>query len=162
MMKVIFFLITLSFCALTVFGQEIEAPLCKDVESKVVIPLKPRKIWRKPILEKECNFNLSYSANEKVAIYIEEYESDAKSSEELGRFSRIFTVYDDTKNPPKHRYKKINKDKYWNEAIAYKNDKPDHFILLRHRNYLITILSSDYKLLKKTELLLRNIRFENY
>ena len=157
-----FFLIIVSFFALSAFGQETELLLCKDVELKVVVPLKPIKIWRKPIMTKECNFNLWYSANKDVAIYITKYESEIESSEDIDRYFGIFTAYDSKKNPPKHRYKTINNDKYWNEAIAYKDDKPDHFILLRYQNYTIHILSPNYKLLKKTELLLRNIRFENY
>ena len=155
------FLAIVSVFAMPLFGQ-VESSLCKQVDVEVLQPLQPIKVSRKVEYDDECNFRFAVSKNEWILIDIEKFETEEKSHESLASDFRSFTAYDDEKKPPKHRYQLINKDKYWTEAVAYKNDIPDHFMLLRYRNFTIEILSSNYELLKKIEPLLRNIRFENY
>lgn len=146
---------------LSAYSQQSESRICNAVKSNVVLPLKPPKMGVVRTWETECNFNLWYSANRKLAIYVEKYDSDAKGAEEFARFSRILTVYDDPVSPPRTRYQTINGDRHWSEAIAYKNEKSGHFILLRSDSYLITLISSDYRLLTGAEKLFRSVRFED-
>ena len=160
MIRTTLFLAIISLFAMPLFGQKKETAFCEQVEVEVVQLLHPLKVSRKFVYEDECEFSFIVDGNETVALYIQKYETEEESHLALASDFRSFTAYDDEKKPPKHRYQIINKDHYWDEAIAYKNDIPDHFMLLRYQNYTIEILSSNYGFLKKTETLLRNIRFE--
>ncbi len=148
-------------CGVT-YAQEPDSALCNTIKSDVVLPLKPLRMGAERMWENECNFNLWYSTDRKLAVYVEQYESNAKASEEFARFSRILPIYDKPVLPPRTPYQPINSNKHWNEAIAYKNEKSGHFMLLRINHYLVTLISSDYGLLTKAETLFRAVHFESF
>jgi hypothetical protein len=156
--KITIFLILIFSCALLSFGQERNSALCDEVESKMIKAFKPIRTGRNIYLQDECMFYLYFNDKTKIKISLKKYRSQAGSSQDIKEYLGLFTIGDDRNYPPKHRYKTINQDNYWDQAIAYKNNVPDHFILLRYQNYAIHLLSPNFRLLKKAEKVLRSIR----
>lgn len=156
--KITIFLILIFASALICVGQKSNSPLCDEVESKMIEVFKPTRTAYNIYLENDCLFYLYFNNQNRIFISVERYKSQTESSENIERSLGIFTAEDDENRPPKYRYKSINKDNYWDQAILYKDDGQDHFMLLRYRNYAIHVLSPNFRLLKKTEKVLREIK----
>ena len=162
MFHLLSFLLLVSLLAAPAIGQVKESSLCSKVELEVLRPLEPSKVGRRVAYDDECIFSFTVGGNERVSLYIEKYETEEKSRKAFTDEFDTLTVYENEQNRSKYRNQNINKDCYWNEAIAYRRDRPEHLMFLRYQNFTIVLLSSNYGLLEKIEPLLRNIRFEKY
>lgn len=148
-------------CLGCVYAQSSEMnDLCATINENVVIPQNPLKVQREKHIS-ACTFKLTLEKDKSVSFRVERYSSRKGASFELESLRQRWIRKDANEYPPKIKYKNnIDPDGFWDEA-AYSDDSySENFILLRQEKYFIMILGSDFSVIKRTEHLLRNIRFE--
>lgn len=147
--------------ALTISGQEISAQMCYDIDVSVMQPLKPTEINRRLVFTDECDLQFTVNGKDIASISVEKYKTKKEAHETLRSSLSSFTVFDDFENPPKSRSVKINADRYWDEAVFHTSHYPENFMLLRKGRFVITMFSSNHRILVELEERLRGIKFEN-
>lgn len=133
--------------------------LCASINEKVVIPQSPLKVQREKDIT-ACTFKLDLANDRSVGFRVERYRKVKEASFELESIRLLRSRKDTNEYPPKIQYRNnIDPAGFWDEAAYIDDSDSESFILLRRGKFFILIVGSDL-FVKRTERLLRDIRFD--
>lgn len=132
---------------------------CITINERVVVPQNPVKVQRKKHIS-ACVFELVLEKDKSVEFRIERHRSRKDASFELESLRQQWISEATKEHPLDIKYRKnFDPAGFWDEAVYSDDSYSERFILLRQNKYFILITGNDSSVVKRTEQLLRNIRF---
>ncbi len=104
----------------------------------------------------DCRFEFKLVDNIDLYVSIERYSSSKVSRTRIKKDADDL-LYLGTR--PEFTRVQLKTERAWDKVLAYRSKFPDHFVLLRKREYVITLISTRFDVLVNLEKELRGIDF---